>query len=682
MLSNLPRLSPVLVQSYVYRPTKAKMSKGVESGSEGASSLTQQASPSPPQSRAAEANDLSFRAVSAVSLRVKNLSVDIDISPNGLPALKARFTREKAGQEKEFKTILNNVSANMPSGSLTAILGSSGSGKTSMLNTLARRIAGGRLRTTGTILYNDKSELSSIASAYVMQQDVLLPTLTVRETLRYAADLRLPPPTSSEERHRVVEEVILELGLKECANTRIGNNVHKGCSGGEKRRTSLGVQMLANPSVLFLDEVTTGLDATSAFQLIGTLKTLASKGRTIVVTIHQPRSEIWGLFDRIILLTQGSPIYSGPLEDCLHYFQDLGHILPAFINPAEYLIDLAAVDTRSEELETTSSARVESLKQSWRVSESRLSRYFEEQETSIQDGLADSIPSSRKSTIIRQTQVLTARTLKVTYRDPFGMAGSLLEATSMAVITGWIFLHLDGSLQGIRSKEGALYTAASFQGYLILLFETYRLTLDIELFDRENSEGVVGVPAFLISRRLARIFIEDIPVPFIFSIIYYFMAGFRPLAAQFFTFFAVTLLCQYIAVTLATVCVATSRNFAGASLIANMAYTIQSLACGYFVQTSQIPVYVRWFKVWLGVPFYMHNILIISTSGLLMCSMLLGRWQPMSSLVTLQILRASSMIVLWLAVLQIQLARNILERTLWNLSAFPQIGSSGLFSFF
>jgi ABC-type multidrug transport system ATPase subunit len=91
-----------------------------------------------------------------------------------------------------------------------------------------------------------------------MQQDVLLPTLSVRETLQYAVDLRLPPPSTKEERSAVVEEVILELGLKECAGTRIGNNVHKGCSGGEKRRTSIGVQLLANPSVLFCDEPTTG----------------------------------------------------------------------------------------------------------------------------------------------------------------------------------------------------------------------------------------------------------------------------------------------------------------------------------------------------------------------------------------------------------------------------------------
>jgi ABC-type multidrug transport system ATPase subunit len=106
-----------------------------------------------------------------------------------------------------------------------------------------------------------------------MQKDVLLPTLTVCETLQYAADLRLPPPTTGKERKSLVEEVIMEFGLKNCADTKIGNNEHRSCSGGEKRRTSIGVQLLANHSVLFLDEPTTGLDATSALQVVRTLKT-------------------------------------------------------------------------------------------------------------------------------------------------------------------------------------------------------------------------------------------------------------------------------------------------------------------------------------------------------------------------------------------------------------------------
>jgi hypothetical protein len=179
-----------------------------------------------------------------------------------------------------------------------------------------------------------------------------------------------------------------------------------------------------------------------------------------------------------------------------------------------------------------------------------------------------------------------------------GIAGSLFEATSMSIITGWIFWQLGNDLAGIRSREGALYTASSLQGYLILMFETYRLTMDIQLFDRERNEDVVSVPAFLLSRRLSKLFLEDIPVPVIFTLIYYFMAGFRAEAPTFFVFLAVIVISQYITVTLASLCVAVSRDFAGASLIANLAYTLQTFCCGYFIQAQQIPIYVRWLK-WL-----------------------------------------------------------------------------------
>lgn len=208
---------------------------------------------------------LSFNAVSPVDVRVKNLTVQIDTTPPLWQASPAqawkRLLRSKSESDdsSSYKTILDGVGAHMPSGSITAIIGSSGSGKTSLLNVMAGRMESSRLKISGSTTFNSDGNIAHTRSSYVMQQDVLIPTLTVRETLQYAADLRLPPPITQAERKAIVEQVILELGLKECADTRIGNSAHKGCSGGEKRRTSIGVQMLANPSVLFCDEPTTGM---------------------------------------------------------------------------------------------------------------------------------------------------------------------------------------------------------------------------------------------------------------------------------------------------------------------------------------------------------------------------------------------------------------------------------------
>ena len=545
---------------------------------------------------------LSLGDVEAVEIQIRDLAVTIDTSPSiwepaTYPDLYHSLFAKKSEVAPKTKTLLHSVNASLRPGTLTAILGGSGSGKTTLLNTVSERVHSKRLTQTGAARFNGLEGVHSVRHAYVMQQDILLPTLTVRETLRYAARLRLPTTVTPEDRERVVEETILELGLKDCADTKIGNSQHRGCSGGEKRRTSIGVQLLANPSVLFLDEPTTGLDATSAFQVVKTLKALARKGRTIVTTIHQPRSEIWDLFDNIVLLSRGSPVYSGEMAGCVPWFAAMGLELPPFVNPAEFLVDHAAVDNRSPELEEESTARVERLKAAW--GEEARKRYA----ATIFDATTADLSSKGKQAkqtqhvgFFRQLTVLTDRTLKVTYRDPMGMVGAIGESILMGIITGYIFYDLQRTQAGIRSRQGALYISVGLQGYLFLLFEIYRLTMDVPTFDRESSEGCVTALPYILSRRIARMFTEDVPVPFLYSVIFYFMVGLEADPAKFFTFFSIILLNHYIAVTLAMTAVAAIRHFPGASLIANLSYTLQSMACGYFIQSNTIPVYVRWLK--------------------------------------------------------------------------------------
>lgn len=153
--------------------------------------------------------------------------------------------------------ILSNISFDMAPGQVVAILGSSGSGKTTLLNALAQRAA--KSLQSGSIKFNGLDpKVFESHMAYVQQIDYLMPYLTVRETLRYSAELRLDSGLSRKEKHALVEEVILELGLKDCADTIIGDDWRKGISGGEKRRVSVGCQLLLNPSLIFMDEPTTG----------------------------------------------------------------------------------------------------------------------------------------------------------------------------------------------------------------------------------------------------------------------------------------------------------------------------------------------------------------------------------------------------------------------------------------
>lgn len=309
------------------------------------------------------------------------------------------------------------------------------------------------------------------------------------------------------------------------------------------------------------------------------------------------------MFDGLVILTRGSPVYYGPADECVGWFGKLGMDLPAFVNPAEFLIDVAAIDNRSPELELASSERVERLKLAWahesarRYESTSEKRTLTNSESTSKTGTLQSAGSTAEkdttimpsislhSPFIRQTRVLTHRTLLTTWRDPMGMSGSWLEAAMLGILTGWVFYDLQRTQSGIRSREGALYNAAALQGYLILMFETYRLSIDIQLFDRENGEGVIDVVPFLLSRRFARFFTEDLPVPIIYSTIFYFMAGFRAEASTFLVFFSIVLLNQYIAVTFAATCIAASRSFAGASLIANLGYTVQVSSCFIYLST-------------------------------------------------------------------------------------------------
>lgn len=143
------------------------------------------------------------------------------------------------------------------------------------------------------------------------QEDTLLGTLTVRETIAYSANLRLPSSMAKEEANDIVEETIMEMGLEDCADGIVGNWHLRGISGGEKKRLSIALEILTKPSLLFLDEPTSGLDSAAAFFVIQALRCIAHDGRTVISSIHQPSSEVFALFDDLFLLSGGQAVYFG-----------------------------------------------------------------------------------------------------------------------------------------------------------------------------------------------------------------------------------------------------------------------------------------------------------------------------------------------------------------------------------
>ncbi|KAK2374038.1 Cystathionine gamma-synthase [Trifolium repens] len=236
--------------------------------------------------------------------------------------------------------LLHDITGYAPKGSITAVMGPSGAGKSTLLDGLAGRIASGSLK--GKVSLDGNSVNASLikrTSAYIMQEDRLFPMLTVYETLMFAADFRLGPLSVVDKMQRV-EKLIEQLGLSYSRNTYIGDEGTRGISGGERRRVSIGVDIIHGPSLLFLDEPTSGLDSTSALSVIEKVHDIARNGSTVILTIHQPSSRIQLLLDHLIILARGQLMFQGSFKDVTLHLNRMGRKVPKGENPIENLIDV------------------------------------------------------------------------------------------------------------------------------------------------------------------------------------------------------------------------------------------------------------------------------------------------------------------------------------------------------
>lgn len=256
------------------------------------------------------------------------------------------------------KPVLSHITGTVRPGELLAIMGASGAGKSTLLDILARKAKTGVV--DGSMYINSKSipdDAFRRVTGYVDQEDTLLPTLTVYEAVLLSAMLRLPREMSHQAKVFRTLETMNELGILGIKDSRIGESGKRSISGGEKRRVSIACELVTGPSILFLDEPTSGepttihseavvltglgLDSYNAYNVIESLKSLAKTfNRTVIFTIHQPQSNIVALFDRLLLLGRGQLVYSGEASRAQAHFERIGHTCPPGYNIADYLIDL------------------------------------------------------------------------------------------------------------------------------------------------------------------------------------------------------------------------------------------------------------------------------------------------------------------------------------------------------
>ncbi|KAK6054969.1 ABC transporter, ATP-binding protein [Cooperia oncophora] len=248
------------------------------------------------------------------------------------------------------KTVLRKVSGVALPREVLAIMGGSGAGKTTLMNIFAFQ-SSKEVESKGAVLVNGrpmtKLEMRRM-SAYVQQIDLFCGTLTVKEQLTYSALLRMGSQFTYEQKMKKVQEVIKDMNLTDCQDTLIGiPNRSKGISVGEKKRLAFGSEILTDPTILFCDEPTTGLDGFMAHQVVQALQLMAAKGKTVVTVIHQPGSTIFNMFDRVCFMALGKPAYFGRVKDLIEFFNGLGHQslrVPESHNPADHVIAKLAVN--------------------------------------------------------------------------------------------------------------------------------------------------------------------------------------------------------------------------------------------------------------------------------------------------------------------------------------------------
>jgi ABC-type multidrug transport system ATPase subunit len=273
----------------------------------------------------------------------------IELSWNNLSIIPTKVLSTKKNKSTTaHKKILDNVYGKVQSGEALAILGGSGAGKTTLLNYLSKKIETGNLKIEGEVTLNNGKANSTILnslSSYVMQDDILEATMTPVEILLFTAKLKLTN-LSDEQIEERVKKMIKKLNLENAKYTKIGNNIIRGVSGGERKRTSIGVELISDPQIVFLDEPTTGLDSFNAFEVVNNICQLAKEDKKLIIfTIHQPSSEIFSLLDKVCILADGRTIYFGPQNKCLDCFDSILK-LPCKLNynPFEHFLEMTTLN--------------------------------------------------------------------------------------------------------------------------------------------------------------------------------------------------------------------------------------------------------------------------------------------------------------------------------------------------
>ncbi|XP_047979892.1 ABC transporter G family member 20-like [Salvia hispanica] len=534
-------------------------------------------------------------------LSFHNLTYSVSAGRSLLPAC---FTR-RTNTNTEKKVLLNDISGEARDGEIMAVLGASGSGKSTLIDALANRIARESLK--GCVTLNGEaleSKLLKVISAYVMQDDLLFPMLTVEETLMFSAEFRLPRTMPRSRKRSRVQALIDQLGLRSAANTIIGDEGRRGVSGGERRRVSIGTDIIHDPILLFLDEPTSGLDSTSAFMVVKVLQRIAQSGSIVIMSIHQPSYRILKLLDRLIILSRGHTVFSGVPASLPLFFAEHGHPIPPHEDKTEFALD------HIRELEATPGATEDlaRLNTTWQM-RNNPNRIPQTQKLSLKDAISASISmgklvsgaSNMDSNSVpkyanpfwKEMIVIAQRSFTNSRRAPelFGARFGAVIITGFILAT--IFWKLDNTPKGIQERLGFFSFAMSTTFYTcaeaipVFLLQRY-------IFMRETAYNAYRRWSYVISHAIISI-PSLIVLSLAFAATTYFAVGLAGGASGFLFYLTFVFASFWAGNSFVTFLSGIIFNLmmAYTVVVAILAYFV--LFSGFFITRDRIPSYWLWF---------------------------------------------------------------------------------------
>uniref|UniRef100_A0A8C6WPL4 ATP-binding cassette, sub-family G (WHITE), member 2a n=1 Tax=Neogobius melanostomus TaxID=47308 RepID=A0A8C6WPL4_9GOBI len=486
---------------------------------------------------------------------------------------------------------------------LNAIMGATGSGKSSFLDVLAARKDPSGL--SGQVLIDGAPQPPNFKclSGYVVQDDVVMGTLTVRENLRFSAVLRLPASISRQEKEEKVERLIQELGLGKVADSRVGTQMIRGISGGERKRTNIGMELIIDPSVLFLDEPTTGLDASTACSVLLLLKRMANHGRTIILSIHQPRYSIYRLFDNLTLLVNGKQVYHGLAPDALDYFSDIGYTCEPHNNPADFFLDVINGDSTAVARNNPDNNGHQAIEDKL-VQEYKTCNSYRQTKAELGKELQHiPIPTITYNTgFFTQFRWVLHRTFWNLALNPQTSVAQVLVTAFLALVVGALFFDASFDQTGVQNRFGALFFITVNQCFGSLssaeLFITER-----KLFVHEYISGYYRVSVYFLSKVLADIIsLRTIPAV-VFTCIIYYMIGLKDTGAAFILFMFTVALVAYTATSMSLAISADQNVVAIANLYMTISFVFMMIFAGLLVNLPSIAEWLVWLK-YLSIPRY------------------------------------------------------------------------------